>query len=338
MRRMKEQCPEGGVVAPLTAITMVFLLAMSAFAVDVATMYSEHAQLQNGADAAALAIAQQCSKALTPCSSDQKSAAVTYANGNALDAHSNVLTATADAAAGKVDVTTQSQTSDGANHFSLEFARVLGISSTDIRATATAEWGFPSHGSGFPLAFSQSCWNFGPATPTGGAIQKITWKPGTPSCTNASGLSTPGGWGWLDDSSTDPCVAATSIGSFTGSDPGNNSPTSCQTILQGWRDTIVGGGTVQATFPIFDTTSGGGNTGTFHIIGYATFKILGWHFGNATGPYEFRDKATDPGMNSNLSCSAGNDRCVIGQFVQFQTSGGGGGGQNFGTSNVSLTK
>jgi hypothetical protein len=130
----------------------------------------------------------------------------------------------------------------------------------------------------------------------------------------------------------------TAVGSLTSSNPGNNFPKTCKTILQGWIDTLTAGGTVQATFPIFDTASGGGNTGVFHIVGYATFRILGWHFGNATGPYEFRDKATDPSMNANLACSGGSDRCIIGEFVKFQTSDGGSGGENFGTSNVSLTK
>ena len=338
MRRMKKTKSERGVVAPLTALIMVFLLGMAAFAVDVATMYSEHAQLQNGADASALAIARECAKSATPCAANQSAAAVGYANGNALDAHSNVLSAVADATAATVDVTLQSQDPDGSNHFSLQFARVIGIPTADIQASASATWGHPSSGKGFPLAFSQSCWNLGPATPAGGDAQKITWKPGTPSCTNASGLTVPGGWGWLDDTSTDPCTAVTSVGNFTSSNPGNNPPTTCQTILQGWEDTLLAGGTVKVTFPIFDTASGSGNTGVFHIVGYATFSIWGWHFGNSAGPYEFRDTATDPGMNANLACSGGNDRCIIGQFVEYSTSVGGGGGADFGTDSVSLIK
>ncbi|MDJ0456116.1 pilus assembly protein [Arthrobacter sp. NQ7] len=338
MQRIGARGSERGVVAPMTALIMVFLLGMSAFAIDVATMYSEHAQLQNGADASALAIAKQCSKSPTACAANQSAAAAGYANGNALDAHSNVLSAVADATAGTIDVTLQAQEPDGSNHFSLQFAKAIGISTTDIQASASAKWGYPSSGKGFPLAFSQSCWNLGPATPTGGDVQKITWKPGTPSCTNASGLTIPGGWGWLDDASTDPCTAVTSVGNFTTSNPGNNPPTTCETILQGWKNTLLAGGTVKVTFPIFDTASGTGNTGVFHIVGYATFSIWGWHFGNSSGPYEFRDSATDPGMNASLACSGGNDRCIIGQFVEYTTSTGGSGGSDFGTDSVSLIK
>ena len=58
----KHDNPERGAVAPMTAMLMVALLGMTAFAVDVAMMYSEHAQLQNGADSSAIGIAQACAK------------------------------------------------------------------------------------------------------------------------------------------------------------------------------------------------------------------------------------------------------------------------------------
>lgn len=328
---------ERGVIAPLAALLMVPMLGMAALVVDTAMIYSEHAQLQNGADAAALAIAEQCSKAPAPCPSDQRSAAVEYANGNALDGYSNVVSATADAANRVVDVAVESRMPDGTNHFSLHFAKVLGISSADIQATATAKWRYPSSGKGFPLALSQSCWNFGPATPASTTLQKITWKPNT-SCTNASGDKVPGGWGWLANTASAPCEAATTIGNYASSNPGNDPPKTCEAILKGWIDTITAGRKVQASFPIFDMASGSGNTGTFRIVGYATFRVYGWNFGEATGPYKFRNEAKDPYMNNKLACSDGGDRCLIGAFVQFHTSGGGGGGMNFGTSSVSLTK
>ena len=78
---------ERGVIAPLAAILMVALLGFGALAVDVGAMYSEKAQLQNGADSAALAIAQTCAKMPDPstCAADQKGLATPFANGNALD-------------------------------------------------------------------------------------------------------------------------------------------------------------------------------------------------------------------------------------------------------------
>lgn len=328
---------ERGVVAPMTAMLMTALLGMAALAVDTAMIYSEHAQLQNGADAAALAIAQQCSKAPTPCASGQGAAAAGYANGNALDNRSNVLNATADATARTVEVTTQSQMADGTNHFSLQFAKALGISSADLRATATASWGYPSKNAGFPLALSQECWKLGPAASATMTLQKIMWRPGT-TCTNDAGHTVPGGWGWLNDTSAAPCEATTTVGNYASSNPGNNPPKMCKDILKVWVDTLTAGGTINVLFPVFDTASGSGNTGVFHIVGYATFRIFGWNFGDAKGSYKFRNTATDPYMNDKLACAHIDDRCLIGAFVKFETSGGGGGGLNFGTSSVSLIK
>lgn len=342
MRRMNRYALEGtsnerGVIAPLVALLMVPLLGMAALAIDTAMMYSEHAQLQNGADASALAIAQQCSQAETACPPDQRTTAAGYANGNALDKHSNVLSAIANATTRRVDVTLQSQMPDGTPHFSLPFAKALGIPSADIRATATAAWEYPSNLKGFPLALSRDCWNLNPATAASAALQKITWKPGT-TCTNDAGHAVPGGWGWLVDTSKTPCEVTTKVGNFASSDPGNNPPKKCHDILEGWIASLKAGGKVDVLFPVFDRASGSGNTGTFHIIGYATFRMFGWNFGDAKGPYKFQNTDTTPPMTSNLTCPGIDDRCLIGRFVKFQSSGGGSGGANFGTSSVQLIK
>lgn len=340
MWRLRRDDPERGVVAPLTALLMVVLLGMAAFAIDVGSMYSEHAQLQNGADAAALAIAQACAK--DPSSSDcagPVAAATTLAGNNALDGVTNVPNATVNLGASTVDITTQSRDTSGNNHFSLVFARVLGIQTTDIEASAQATWGPPSSGGAFPLAFSDACWDLSGSAPTGD-LQKISWKPGI-TCTDASGHTIPGGWGWLTQSS--PCYAATQAGSTSiGSDPGNNFPGACQTILQGWVDTLDGGGTVKVLFPVFDTATGNGNTGSFHIIGYATFNIVGWKFGNNGSPYLYHNTNAALG-NPNLACAGGTDRCIIGQFIKYQSIGtaggaGGGTGEDLGTINIHLTK
>ena len=93
-------------------------------------------------------------------------------------------------------------------------------------------------------------------------------------------------------------------------------------------------------FPIFDNATNQGQNGAFHIIGYATFKIWGWKFGN-NHSYEFRNSAGDPGMTADLACDSGNDRCIIGQFVKFETIdsfGGSGTGTDLGTAQIKLVK
>jgi Flp pilus assembly protein TadG len=62
----------------------VTLLGFVAIAVDVGVIYSERAQLQNGADASAIALAQKCAKDTTDADcSTTSSLATSLANQNA---------------------------------------------------------------------------------------------------------------------------------------------------------------------------------------------------------------------------------------------------------------
>ncbi|MET3348685.1 UNVERIFIED_ORG: hypothetical protein ABID57_000350 [Arthrobacter sp. UYEF1] len=296
-------------------------------AVDVGQIYAERAQLQNGADAGALAVALSCK---TTCNS---TLADGLANSNSNDAAS---TAAVDlTVAGQVTVTTS--TKNGSSSFLTNlFASALNSGPVTVGAQATAGSLFPGSGSGFPLALSDNCYNLA-ASATTAPVQKLSYKPGT-TCTGPSGTEIPGGWGWLVESS--PCNATTTIGTDDmASDPGNNPPSGCSVILTGWKNIILAGGEVKVQFPVFDTSTGTGAGGTFHIIGYATFKIWGWKFGN-NHEYEFRNTAGDPGMTSSLACNGGQDRCIIGQFIRYDVIGPAGvpGGVDLGTSKIQLIK
>ena len=88
MRRLK---PDEGVVLVLVAGLLVVLLGMAALAVDLGSLYSERRQLRNGADAAALAIAEDC--AWDPRVLRQSEATATaqmYADANSDDGASGV--------------------------------------------------------------------------------------------------------------------------------------------------------------------------------------------------------------------------------------------------------
>ena len=60
MQRLRKD--ERGAVAIIVALLMVVLIGFAALAVDISAMWAEKRQLQNGADAGALAIAQECAK------------------------------------------------------------------------------------------------------------------------------------------------------------------------------------------------------------------------------------------------------------------------------------
>src|SRR5665811_2480716 len=53
---------ESGATAVIVALLMIPLFGFAAISIDVGGLYFERRQLQNGADAAALAIAQDCAK------------------------------------------------------------------------------------------------------------------------------------------------------------------------------------------------------------------------------------------------------------------------------------
>jgi len=87
------QRPDDGAVAVLVAVLLLggVLLGMGALTVDVGGLYSERRQLQNAADAAALAVAQDAARSCStgPCA--PASRAQTYANDNSSDGASGVL-------------------------------------------------------------------------------------------------------------------------------------------------------------------------------------------------------------------------------------------------------
>jgi hypothetical protein len=334
MRRVRAQGQdtERGAIGVLMVVMMLVIIGAGALAVDVGQIYAERAQLQNGADAGAIAVAQACHA--TACSQTEAEAiASALANGNSNDGNSNVSEVDLSVAD---QVTVRTTTQNGSSSVLAKlFASVLNAPAASVGAHAVATAEPPSGGSGFPLAISNHCYNLSEASPTG-QVQKISYKPGG-TCTGPSGTQIPGGWGWLDQSS--PCEAATETGTNQiGSDPGNNPPGGCQTILLEWKSTILAGREVTVAFPIFDDATNQGQNGQFHVIGYATFKIWGWKFGN-NHEYEFRNTANDPGMTSSLACAQGNNRCIIGQFVKYESIDsftGSGGGADLGTVNIKL--
>src|SRR5688572_17162621 len=54
---------EDGAVLVFVALILVVVIGFGAIAVDAGALYQEHRELQNAADAAALAVAQSCSEA-----------------------------------------------------------------------------------------------------------------------------------------------------------------------------------------------------------------------------------------------------------------------------------
>jgi hypothetical protein len=327
---------EQGAVAIMVALLMVALVGFGALAVDIGHVAAEKAQLQNGADASALAIASNCAKFPGTCTASGIPLAEQYTPANSNDA-SAVPQSVTFPAADTVTVVT----STPAGGLPLSLARVLGITSADVTASATAIWGYPTNGSGFPLALSNSCFDLASASESGD-LQKFSYKPGNGKnapttdmkCTkNASGQSVSGGWGWLSESA--PCEATSGIDQSIPSDPGND-PGDCKPILDQWIADLTAGKEVEVQFPVFDYAAYQGNSASYHILGYATLRIYAWQFsGTGNSPFTYMPSS----LPANMKCQ-GSERCVVGRFVKFEETDptAGTGGTDYGTTVVRLSQ
>lgn len=353
MRRLRASESERGAIAPMTAMLMVALLGMTAFAVDVGMMYSEHAQLQNGADSAAIGIAQACAKnaASSDCTAPL-STATSLAGNNALDGATNVPQATVNLGAGTVDVKTQSRTASGENHFSLVFARALGIETADIGAEAQAKFGGISAAEAIPLTFSQC-----EADPTfSKGLQffpvhgsKLADDPKY-ACKHqsSSGFELPGGFGWLQHSGG--CSVHVDVKSpWITSNEGSNFDKTCDSTFSAWETKLKAGKAVEILVPIFDTycpvKKGTGTSPcnsapsgkVFRIEAFAQISIRGWRLiGGGTTYMTSEAAALDKSLGLKNS-----DTGLFGTFIKkvsLTEAAELGGPTKYGALSVELTK
>lgn len=329
MRWVTNDNSERGAIAPIAAFSMVALLGLAAFAVDVSTMYSEHAQLQNGADAAALAIAQGCSvtPATAACTSPAAEASA-LANANALDTHTNIVSATV--SGGVVDVTTQAQDSSGNNHFSLVFARALGINTSDIRATARAKFGAYSAADVVPLTFSKcesdpgftKGLQFFPSHGSG-----LDSEPGYECKVGpSSGWELPGGFGWLNHPyAPSTCTVRVDVANpWVGSDQGGDFDATCTNTFSQWETKLKAGQSVEILIPIFDVACAGDKKdpsecaaspflkSSFRIEAFAQISLRGWHLIGG-GPTYYTPEAS--ALSSSLKLK-NSDTGLFGTFIK----------------------
>ncbi|HSP76533.1 MAG TPA: pilus assembly protein TadG-related protein [Cryobacterium sp.] len=264
---------ERGASAVLVAVLLVPLLGFAAIALDVGALYVERGQLQNGADAAALAIAQDCADG--DCG-DFEATAEDFADGNANDGAANVLTPTFPTST-SVTVTSSTRVAGtDAGAISHPFARFIGVDETTVRAAATAEWGGP--GSGPVLALALSWCEFQDSLGASGNHVTIRTDTNKECKRSPSEEIIPGGFGWLDNV-TAPCEATINLSLnldvngelWAGSDAGGDVNNDCKARLESLKDT-------QLLVPIYDLTRGTGANAEYRIFAFAAFTITGWKF------------------------------------------------------------
>jgi Flp pilus assembly protein TadG len=280
---------ERGATAVLFALLLVPMLGFAAVSVDVGALYAERARLQVAADAAAIAVAQDCARG--NCGNMLATAqGLIAANDGAGTSGQPTLSSV------PLSVTVTGRTP--VKHW---FAPVLGYDSTAVSATATVGWGGPSGGTAvLPLTFSwcEFAQQTGGGMPSGTTVRTIyfTKTSQTVGCTGPSNNVVPGGFAYLD---TDPakCTATTGLGGQWSSKTGNSVPSTCSpTDFSKWLGQTV-------LLPLFDDSGQSGTNAWYRIYGYAAFRLTGYSLG---GQY-----ATSP-----KPCT-GNDRCVAGYFMRF---------------------
>ncbi|MEO7375259.1 MAG: pilus assembly protein TadG-related protein [Nakamurella sp.] len=283
IRRLRKD--DGGAVALIFVLLLLPMMAMAALVVDIGAVYVEKRQLQNAADAAALAIAQDCGRG---------------ACGNPTLTARTLTTANAGAATVTTTVTGSSVTVGTSATVHHWFAPAIGINSTNVTAMSSARWGTPSGGTAMlPLIFSWCSFQAqtGGGIPSGTTSRIIYFSKtdGTTDCTGPSGNAVPGGFAWIRTVAGS-CTATTSVTTpQVFSDPGQSVPSTCSTssIAALQNKTIL--------LPVFDKFGGTGSGAWYHPYAYAAFRLTGYSFG---GQYKW-----------NAPCS-GNERCVSGYFAR----------------------
>jgi Flp pilus assembly protein TadG len=280
---------ERGATAVLFALLLVPMLGFAAIAVDVGALYAEKARLQVAADAAAIAVAQDCSRGNCGDMLATAQSLITANDGEGTAAHPVLSSA-------PLSVTVEGSTPK--EHW---FAPILGHDSTSVTASATVGWGSPNAGTAvLPLTFSWCEFEqmTGGGVPSGEIVRTIyfTKTSNTIGCTGPSNNIVPGGFAYLDTPSGK-CEAASARNERSYSKTGNSVPSECSTAdFSEWVGQTV-------LLPLFEESGDTGNNAWYRVYGYAAFRLTGYHLG---GQFSTESKPCN-----------GNERCVAGYFTRF---------------------
>lgn len=354
MRRLTRESEEGGAVALFTALCMMMLAAFAAFAVNSGLLYDERRQLQNGADAAAFAIAFDCARGTAVKCTHAYASSVSgpmYADSNARDGDATVQAVEPTALApdsGVVTVETRSR--EGAQDgITLFIGNVLGQSDpAQVGAAATARWGGAGTGTGLPVAIPLHRWE------AVAAWQKATY----PLLTNAQGLFPedgpfpllpapetvftlggadypPGSFGWIDHpQNVEPyCQVSLDVDTpavGTGSAFGCNHPDASGRPQEAAAFLDYAQSRTHP-LPVFDSHNGqSGNNARYDIYSWAAIRLTGYAF---TGAHAWPSHSLCPASGPG----PGND-CIRGWLSAFDPTAGPIGGPDTGMTRVQLVQ
>jgi hypothetical protein len=292
-------------MALIIAIMTTVCIGIAAIVIDVGAIFEERRDLQNGADAAALAVAIDCALGTNCSPAAAQPIAEQYADANANDGQARVLENEIVFGDNEVTVTTRTDDADGRdidgnpNTVDHWFARIWGNLGKEVRAEATARWGAPGTVNAIPIVISSCEWS----EATGGGITfgsgnyRIIYlhdlndsggngggngggsggqtpplcKFGPGQDIDGDGERAEGGFGYLESSG---CSATITVGGYVTGEPGAGNPGSlgCSITDILGQDLLI---------PIFDDASFdsanpcGGPPGQncYHIYGFGAFHV-----------------------------------------------------------------
>lgn len=337
--RLARQGRDRGAVSVLVAALLAvgLLLGVGALVIDSGQLHAERAQLQNGADAAVFALAQDCGDG-DGCPTTPYATATSFAGTNSADGVStaslvcgrdagNRLTpCPAETQSGSpclgqrptsgnfVEVRTTTRLPDGSTVLPPVFGRVLlgdSYHGRGVLACARAAWGGPRVALGLGLTISLCEWQaatasgavLAPAPPATvlPSIERVITLHGTGlACAGGpSGWDLPGGFGWLPHNNK--CQTQIDITGIYPDTTGVGASPYCKDALA-WaranREVVL--------VPVFDGAGGTGHTGYYHLRGFASFVITGY---NVTGGWAVSTL-------TNLRPCVGDVKCVSGYFTR----------------------
>ena len=366
VRRIRHD--ERGAIAIVVAVLIGcgVLTGMAAMVVDVAQLYQERAELQNGADAAAIGVAKSCAVGVCDATVAQQ-----YADGNAsqltggtegigLVCGSGALPACPPstgaitdcpppppAGTNYVDVHTQTLTACGSSLLPPVFAATIlgntGYQGSTVDACAQAEWGAPTAATTVAITIPACEWDqatqqgtsFAPyqpgRLPAQSFDQVLTLNPqpgigGAGCATEPAGSDGPGTFGLATDQSGN-CTLPVSGQTYTGQASTSVSQ-ACQDAVDNSEDSLT-----PIVIPVYSSVANAGGDLTYTLQGFADFVVTGYHT-PGTGGAGFTDSdRLDPAND----CT-GAVYCINGYFVQDVIPATGSlTGTNLGVSVIDLT-
>jgi hypothetical protein len=327
-----------GAIGVLVAIFLAagVLFGMGAMVIDVGRLYQNRAELQNGADAGALAVAQQCSTG--SCSeTSAKTLAGTYANENASKLTGN--TAAIDTLCGTasgldscgttapqfcppnlsgsfVDVITTTQVG-GSHLLPPIFAQTLlsGYNGTQQKICAQATWGV-SDALGVTICSAWEASSAGkmvpyPVTAAPPISDEVTFSLDNAACNGA-----PGNVGWTNPSSALNCNTVINGTTYGGSTGASNNNSDCATrFSNAWTNGSTADWTDAVVFiPMFSNVTNPGSNATYTLAGYIGFVVTSYNVPSMGMSGSGKGNSAQDWLNPSGGCQK-NNKCITGFFV-----------------------